>query len=180
MWLPQRRLPLTRAHERDRTARPPASPSSPSRQECSWRGAFASSACTNADANAVSLPGLRCRAYLGASTCARLSHFLTVLRDNLVAFAIALCDKPSRKLMRLSLILPITDGAEVRKILGHIGVESQAPSIGSSTRATAVGRVRCATTGGCWGTAGLGSGGTTGTRLSGRSARQLARGKTGA
>ena len=52
------------------------------------------------------------------------------------------------------------------------------PAYLSSTRATAVGRVRCAAARGCGGTARLESGGATSARLSGRSARQLETGQT--
>ena len=52
------------------------------------------------------------------------------------------------------------------------------PAYLSSTRATAVGRVRCAAARGCGGTARLESGGATSARLSGRSVRQLVTGQT--
>ena len=52
---------------------------------------------------AESLPSGLVRRYLGATSPGALSHFLTVLRDSPVSFAIALLESLSRSFMRLTL-----------------------------------------------------------------------------
>ena len=53
--------------------------------------------------NGVSLPGTTVRSYLGTASPGALSHFLTVLRDKPVRFAISLRESWSRNFMRLTL-----------------------------------------------------------------------------
>lgn len=80
----------------------------------------------------------------------------------------------------MRLIAFITDGTEVRKILEHIGVDSQAPRLTpargpplwADCDAPVVGE-------GCGCRAKLEYGGATGTRLSGRPERQLVTGQRG-
>ncbi|CAM3911773.1 hypothetical protein POHY109586_24520 [Polaromonas hydrogenivorans] len=60
-------------------------------------------ACSSVSSKAVSLPSLLSRLYLGALLLDALSHFLTVLRDSTVSFAMALVENLSRSFMRLTL-----------------------------------------------------------------------------
>lgn len=80
---------------------------------------------------------------------------------------------------QLRIIAFITDGAEVRKILEHIGADPQAPRIAPASGPPLWDDCDAPLGEGCRGTVRLRSGGATHTRQSGRSAHQLVTKQTG-